>query len=82
MKIGGRPFWFNPHEAQLNGRYIASFTGVSLAYEVPFPWTNESDSILPLDLMDPKNYLLFRDGCCINFAVSENGTVNWEVQFS
>jgi Domain of unknown function (DUF1963) len=81
MKIGGSPFWLRAPDPTLKGRFIASFWGVNLTWERPFPWVGESRRLSLNDSSKRSNMLLIRDGCCINSFLTEDGSIDWDAHY-
>jgi hypothetical protein len=81
MKIGGLPFWYGKSLLEVDARFLASFSGVNLAVGWPYPWANVPEPVRLDECIARENFLDFRDGCCINLFLKEDGAVHWTAEF-
>jgi hypothetical protein len=81
FKIGGLPFSYAEPEGAIEDRFLGAIGDISLSSGVRFPWANDSRPLSLNESTDPENFLLFRDGCCINLYLRGDGSVRWTAEF-
>ena len=81
FKIGGAPYWYSGPESPPKGRFIAAFGDVSVHCNCPYPYVNVPAAMSPNESLDDENYFSFRDGCCINLFLGEDGSIDWHADF-
>lgn len=88
MKIGGLVMWHwdgaaenyhRRHASRLPGRFLCALSDIQPALDVPYPWLNRAE---PIADSGADSSLLFRDGSIIHFVISDDGKVDWYVQFA
>jgi hypothetical protein len=85
-KIGGLPFCPNPgwqgDVRDRNERMICALADIEPWTNEPFPWLGKDHSIQPDSrILGPEDFLLWRDGCQMNFALDDQQQIRWDVQF-
>jgi hypothetical protein len=84
LKIGGLPIWWDgaPTEPP-TGKFLGSFSGVTLCYHQPYPWANRPSRMSFDEAIRDENSLDFGidSGCMINLYLRQDGSVDWYSDF-
>ena len=47
----------------------------------PYPWVNQPQPLSRHNSIADENFLILRDGCCINLFLKQDGTIDWYPDF-
>jgi hypothetical protein len=79
-KIGGEPTYARGLR-RLPGHYLCTIGTLSYAGNCPFPWINqeEPEIIDWATIQDLEVFLQWADGGFVNYFLTEDGTINWQL---